>query len=420
MHTRTKNSAFTLIELLVVIAIIAILAVVVVLTLNPAEMMREARDSNRLSDLATLNSALGAYEAQDGNALGAPDTVYVSLPDPTLSGNQTSTCASLNLPALPAGYTYQCSSPQDYRNASGTGWIPVNLASPAVSNILSSLPVDPTNQSSTRLYYTYTTNGTQYEITAPMESSKYQLGGSHDVIVNDGSPLTTVYAKGTNLTLEPLDYGDPSLVGYWPLDEGSGTVAYDGSGNGNNGNWSGTTSGTSGYYSPGLNGGWAGNFNTSNGITNSSPSSALTVNNFSISLWILPTAIPVGGWAGLVLKETGTWPSFYSISVDPTTGSTYGSIMANGGNRDSPGYDMVLGVWQFVTYVHNNTVGTDCFYENGALVGCSGQALTPDIGAGTFDIGGANIGFTGLMNDIRIYNRALSSAEVMALYNAEK
>ena len=99
------SRGFTLIELLVVIAIIAILAVVVVLTLNPAEMMREARDSNRLSDLATLQSAINLYntDAAVGAAsgtLGNPNIVYVSLPDQTLTGSQTSTCSSLNLPPL--------------------------------------------------------------------------------------------------------------------------------------------------------------------------------------------------------------------------------------------------------------------------------------------------------------------------------
>ncbi len=55
--TRTREG-FTLIELLVVIAIIAILSVVVVLTINPAEMLRQSRDSQRVSDLNTLRSAI--------------------------------------------------------------------------------------------------------------------------------------------------------------------------------------------------------------------------------------------------------------------------------------------------------------------------------------------------------------------------
>ena len=61
MRNHKKQKGFTLIELLIVIAIIAILAVVVVLTLNPAELLRQARDSNRISDFATIKSALSLY-----------------------------------------------------------------------------------------------------------------------------------------------------------------------------------------------------------------------------------------------------------------------------------------------------------------------------------------------------------------------
>ena len=58
-----NNSSFTLIELLVVLALVAILSVVVVMTLNPAELIKQARDSNRLSDLATINTALNLFSA---------------------------------------------------------------------------------------------------------------------------------------------------------------------------------------------------------------------------------------------------------------------------------------------------------------------------------------------------------------------
>jgi prepilin-type N-terminal cleavage/methylation domain-containing protein len=111
----SRRSGFTLIELLVVIAIIAILSVVVVLTLNPAEMLRESRDNNRLSDMDTLTHALSLYQTdaattRNNISFGAPDTVYVSVPDPALRGSATSTCGSLNLPVLPSGFGYECVS----------------------------------------------------------------------------------------------------------------------------------------------------------------------------------------------------------------------------------------------------------------------------------------------------------------------
>src|SRR5271156_6624921 len=61
MKNRKNKKGFTLIELLVVIAIIAILSVVVILTLNPAELLRQSRDSDRISDLCTLRTALALY-----------------------------------------------------------------------------------------------------------------------------------------------------------------------------------------------------------------------------------------------------------------------------------------------------------------------------------------------------------------------
>src|SRR3989338_10096227 len=69
-NMKGNTTGFTLIELLVVIAIVAVLSVVVVLALNPAELLRQARDSNRISDLATLKSALSFYSTDvSGNAL---------------------------------------------------------------------------------------------------------------------------------------------------------------------------------------------------------------------------------------------------------------------------------------------------------------------------------------------------------------
>ena len=58
-----KAKGFTLIELLIVITILAILATAVALVLNPAELLKQGRDSTRLSDLAVIQSALALYVA---------------------------------------------------------------------------------------------------------------------------------------------------------------------------------------------------------------------------------------------------------------------------------------------------------------------------------------------------------------------
>lgn len=57
----TLSAGFTLIELLVVITIIAALAVSVFVALNPAQRLKDARDSRRVTDLDTILSAVHEY-----------------------------------------------------------------------------------------------------------------------------------------------------------------------------------------------------------------------------------------------------------------------------------------------------------------------------------------------------------------------
>jgi len=71
------GKGFTLVELLIVIAIIGVLAVVVLVAINPAEKLRQARDSGRKSDISQIATALEAYytgrspsEYPSGNGCG--------------------------------------------------------------------------------------------------------------------------------------------------------------------------------------------------------------------------------------------------------------------------------------------------------------------------------------------------------------
>ena len=146
--------------------------------------------------------------------MGTSTVVYVSLPD-----NSSSTCGSWGLPALPTGYTYNCVSSANLRNTNGTGWIPVNFNRISSNSPISQLPIDPTNTTSTRLYYTYTPGGS-WELNATVEASKNKLGGSNDLVSKDGGSATSLYEIGTNLSLNPIETGDSSLVGYWNFEEG--------------------------------------------------------------------------------------------------------------------------------------------------------------------------------------------------------
>ena len=189
-----SREAFTLIEVLVVVAIIAAAAVAVILTLNPTELLKQSRDSSRIADMNTLNTTLAIFSAdQPGAFTGVSTVVYVSLPD------STTTCANLGLPALPAPYTYNCVSSSTLRNVDGTGWIPVNLtAITSFGGILHALPIDPSQSTSTGLYYAFDHSSIGWELTSVMESAKQQ-----PIMSSDGGVSASAYEVGTDLSAEP-------------------------------------------------------------------------------------------------------------------------------------------------------------------------------------------------------------------------
>jgi len=184
-----NNKAFTLIELLVVIAILAVLAVAVTLILNPAELIRQGRDSTRLSDMATIEKAIGLYQVdQPGAWLGTSSIAYISLPD------SNSDCSSYNLLGLPDGWSYHCVPSASSTNVDGTGWIPINLTQASFSSPLSKYPIDPVNSATSSLYYTYYAGS--YELTANVESTRYLTEEA-----DDGGDLSTMYERGTHFNL---------------------------------------------------------------------------------------------------------------------------------------------------------------------------------------------------------------------------
>ncbi len=187
---RETKRGFTLIELLVVIAILAVLAVAVVLVLNPAELLKQGRDTTRISDLAAINSAIALYVAD------VRTPVWTTVATPRCTGAT---------PFTGGGGSIACTVSTS-TTVDGNGWIPVNFQGISSGAPLSRLPLDPTNTGVNEYLYAASSTTGYFELVAKMESSKYKTGGTADVESNskDGGTGTNsgnVYQVGSALDL---------------------------------------------------------------------------------------------------------------------------------------------------------------------------------------------------------------------------
>jgi len=185
------KKGFTLIELLVVIAILAVLAVAVVLVLNPVQLIKQARDSTRISDLATLNSAIAFYLADQASPdLGVCTTTTGRFTAATTTSSFTTATGTSTISGT---------------GVSGTGWVDINFASTTGGSPLAKLPIDPVNSvsGSNNYFYGYACDDTNkyYELNANMESTKYSNGQAADVESTDGGDNNDWYEVGNRLTM---------------------------------------------------------------------------------------------------------------------------------------------------------------------------------------------------------------------------
>jgi len=207
-----RLKAFTLLELLIVIGILAILSTTVIIVINPADLLARSRDSNKISDLSTVNSSINTLMAFYSNAsLGSVDTVYVSLP------SDQSNCSDLNLPSLPGSWSYHCVTQANLTKVDGNGWVPIDFTQMDIGSPISHLPLDSKNTYTQDLYQsndfflTYAVNSSkQWELNAKTESNKFgfttrdgfPIVDAATTPLNDGGD-NGLYEVGSNLKIIP-------------------------------------------------------------------------------------------------------------------------------------------------------------------------------------------------------------------------
>lgn len=418
-----KNSflpSFTLLELLLVIGLIAVLGSVTFVALNPVETLRVSRDIQRIADLDALNKAINMAVVENTSmSLGNVNTVYISLPD------SSPICASYSLPTLPSGWSYRCAASSTYILTNGTGWLPIDFTSFSTGSPVSRDASDPVNNAT--YYYEYVSNPSQktWELASVLESTKYRLGGQDDKTSTDGGQNLSLYEKGTDLTLVPVDNGDQSLVGWWKFDETSWVnncstaTALDSSGKGNNGkscpNGTGPTTPVKGKV------GNAGTFDGSQNFTIPNASNLnFGTNSFTLMTWLnIQEPYPGSGYnqrRPIQKYDPGYILRAFVNSGGFITGTFY---MYDGTNvYDRQGGSFQNYTWAHLAVVRDRSSGKGIIYLNGQAVSNSTDNVGSLDNAQSLILGAS--GFIGYMDETRIYNRALSVSEIRAIYNATK
>lgn len=219
----------------------------------------------------------------------------------------------------------------------------------------------------------------------------------------------------TDNALLSLDAANPSSY------PGTGNTWYDISGNGLNGTMSNITyDGTSFSYN-----------GTSSQVTITDnallePGSG----DWTMEAWFNTTAFKTGG-AGVILGKFdsggGSQDVGYSMRTN-NTGALYAQIGDGlGGYVNSTSYQTSLNTWAQVAYVWKN-VSTNSLetYINGSSIGSVSHSLAQILNtSANLYIGSYNGGeyaqwFDGKIGIVRLYNRALSGAEVLQNYNASR
>ncbi|MFN8595649.1 MAG: choice-of-anchor D domain-containing protein [Anaerolineae bacterium] len=240
------------------------------------------------------------------------------------------------------------------------------------------------------------------------------LAGSPAMDAGDDTSCTTTDQRGVARPIGAhCDIGaveEQALAGYWPLDDGSGTIAVDASGHAHDGHLTGGT--------------WS----TDHAVTSFSNSGALSLSGASDQgLWMQqPTAatdnISFSAWA----KWAGPTGSGQFIFYSGDTGSNgYGfyvypegnlSILCGGVNFVNSITPLPLNQWAHVVAVRDHGIWR--LYLNGVQLTTTGNPgpYPPNAMAGIGRNPFVNAeNFNGLIDDVRIYYRVLTNAEIEQL-----
>jgi hypothetical protein len=215
--------------------------------------------------------------------------------------------------------------------------------------------------------------------------------------------VASLYAQSSQAVIKNASRG---LVAHWTFEEGAGTTTADKTGNGNTGALTNGPTWSAGKY------GKAVSFDG----TNDYVGTTLTIGKtFTWSAWF--KAASFGSFQNIM--DVGN-PNYMLVL---TSSNSLGFWSADGMSGGALGTSALSAdTWYHVTFVREGDSITNGYkaYFNGAYTGAANTGTWSS--TDYFVIGGRTDGqgqyFPGVIDDVRVYNRALSAQEVLNLYNS--
>jgi chitodextrinase len=271
-----------------------------------------------------------------------------------------------------------------------------------------------------------TTTSTSYDVTGLACGTSYQIGlTAFDAAGNESDRTQATGTTATSACPAPTPTATPSptatptptatpappvstgLVGAWGFDEVSGSTAADSSGSGNAGAISGAVRETGKY-------GKALTFDGSNDIVTVPDSNSLDLTTaLTIEAWVKPS-VNGGSWRTVALKEQSSHLAYALYSNNGAEQLTGNVFMGSDDSQVSSTPAPATGRWTHIATTWDGTVQR--VYMDGKEVAKRSLTGTMPKSTNPLRFGGNAIWaewFKGQLDEIRIYNRALTATQIV-------